>query len=388
MPDPLFLPSLAALTGGSLLVARNYLQHRLVNTEDRYMALYGQEEWSASNMDLTIHAQPHADQALKKHFLQRLGAALRSPSSGTALLRERVNPHASTLAFIDDPSTDVDQLLQPRKGVYFELDTPGQIRVIWNHMQTDGVGMWSALRPLFDDNPPIVPFQDVPAPPPFLPELLALPRTARRLAWRSNLREAAHQTTELSRGFARWDTAPIRALKRQANAPFNLLTSAIAIHAVFSQHPSKPSLNVGLTAYFPFLQGRNRYSVFLCRVQRGDVVDIVQQLHRQVRSPMLNWGTSSTQAYALGRVPDRLFSRVVGYYRRQIDVLISSLPVGQHPVSLGGVPTLISCHPWELTLPYYFLLVGTRNDLNVSCTSRFAQTDGFLALDAHLPMMN
>ncbi|MFT4977662.1 MAG: hypothetical protein ACI8S6_003569, partial [Myxococcota bacterium] len=365
---------------GGLLIARDYLQHRLTNTEDRYMALYGQEEWSASNMDLTLHADPTEDEALKSAFRERLGAYLLSGDEGAKLLRERTDPHARTLSFVEDRGVGVDELMQPRQGVYFDLSRPGQIRAVWNHMQTDGVGMWNTLRPLFDENPPIVPFKDVPTPPPFLPELLALPRVARRLAWRGRLRREAEGTAPLTRGLVCWDTAPIRAMKEQTGAPFNLLTSALAVRAVFQRHPEKDRLNVGLTAYFPFMKGRNRYSVFLCRVRRAEVDGIVRQLHRQVRSPMLNWGASSAQAYALGRVPDKLFSEIVGYYRRQIDVLISSLPVGQKPVTLAGMRTLISCHPWELTLPYYFLLVGTRQELNVSYTSRFPQDDGFLSL--------
>lgn len=387
MPDPILLPSVAALAGGSFFVARDYFQNRLTNTEDRYMALYGQEEWSASNMDLTLHAAPEHDAALKAALVRRLGAHLLSGSPAARMLREVVDPSAGTLAFVEDRGADVDALLSPRQGVYFDLSAVGRVRVVWNHMQTDGVGMWNTLRPLFDENPPIVAFDHVPTPPPLLPELLALPRVARRLAWRGRLRQEAAGDVPLSRGLVRWDADPIRALKAQTGSPFNLLTSAVAVEAVFRRHPEKASLNVGLTAYFPFMAGRNRYSVFLCRVRRSGVDGIASQLHRQLRSPLLNWGTSAAQSYALGRVPDRLFSRVVGYYRRQIDVLVSSLPVGQNPVTLDGVPTQISCHPWELTLPYYFLLVGTRKELSVSYTSRFAQRDGFLQLDG-LPLAN
>jgi len=382
MPDPILLPSVAALAG-SVLMARDYLSHRLTNTEDRYMALYGQEEWEANNMDLTLHAAPADDAALKAAFLERLEAHLLVDSPSRQMLREIADPGADSLAFAEDSAVDVASLLAPRRGVYFDLSATGRIRVVWNHMQTDGVGMWNALRPLFDENPPIVPFRDVPTPPPFLPELLALPRVARCMAWRGKLRREASQHAQAaprSRGLVRWDAAPIRAMKAETGAPFNLLTSAVAIDAVFQRHPEKGALNVGLTAYFPFMPGRNRYSVFLCRVRRADIPGIARQLHRQVKNPMLNWGASSVQSYALGRVPDRVFSQVLGYYRRQIDVLISSLPVGQRPVSLGGVRTQIACHPWELTLPYYFLLVGTRSELNVSYSSRFAQGDRFLEL--------
>jgi hypothetical protein len=385
MPDPVLLPSLAALTGGGYLFAKNYLNNRLANTEDRYMTMYGSEAWTANNMDLTIHADPAEDHALKGAFRERLANHLLTGGESVQMLRETADTQSGSLNFINDTHVDVDALMKPRQGVYFDCSAPGKIRVIWNHMQTDGVGMWNTLKPLFDENPPIVPFRDVATPPPFLPELMALPKVARHMAWRGKLRRDADQYTQTapkSTGLVRWDAAPIRDLKEQTSTPFNLLTSAVAVHAVFQRHPEKASLTIGLTAYFPYLPGLNRYGVFLCKVRKPSVAGIAQQLHRQVKNPMLNWGATAVQSYALGRVPDRMFSQVIGYYRRQIDVLISSLPVGQRPVSLAGVRTQLSCHPWELTLPYYFLLVGTRSELNVSYSSRFEQGDQFLQLSS------
>lgn len=384
MADPLLMPAVAMLTGGALAY-RDYRRRRMEGTEDRYMALYGAEEWSASNMDLALHAAPDDAAALKAQFLDRLAARLAAAESDTALLREVVDEDAPQLAFRVLEQVTVDDLQQPRKGVWLDLSEPDRVRVVWNHMQTDGVGLWSVMRGLFDPNPPLIAYDGIPAPPPVLPEILALPRTLRRAMWRGRLRAEAPDGTPLHRGLSVWDAAPIRATRERLGAPFNLLTAALAVEQVLQRHPDKDRLNVGLTAYFPFLEGRNRYGVFLCRVRRAGLDGLVEQLVRQTKSPLLNWGTSAAQSYALARMPDLVFARLISYYRRQIDVLVSSLPVGQLPITLGGVPIVISAHPWELTLPYYFLLVGTYDALHVSYTSRFAQDASFTAMGS-LPL--
>lgn len=384
MPDPLLVPSIAMLTGGGLLAARDYLSRRLQGPEDRYMALYGKREWEASNMDLTIHCAPELADHLKAAIAERLPEHLATRPEETRLLREEADLSGRRLLFVERDHVTVDELLQPRHGLYFDMSAPDRVRVVWNHMQTDGVGMWTALRGLFDPNPALVPYREVPSPPPLVPELLALPSVARRLTWRGRLRKSAPRAAPLTRGLAIWDTQRLREKRHQVRGSFNVLTSALVIHEVFTRHPERDRLNVGLTAYFPFLEGRNKYGVFLCKVRRSDVAGTVAQLAKQTSNPMLNWGRSAAQAYALGRMPDPAFARVVAYYRRQIDVLISSLPVGRKPISLAGVPTVISCHPWELTLPYYFLLVGTRSQLHVSYTSRFTQDESFLDLEASL----
>lgn len=384
MVDPLLVPSIAMLSGGGLLAARDYLRRRLQGSEDRYMALYGKEEWEASNMDLTVHFAAAQDASFKAEFLERLERRMAEEPESTQILREEADLSGRKLAFRERPETTVADLLQPRHGVYLDAAQPGKVRVVWNHMQTDGVGMWSALRGLFDPNPPLVPYRKVPAPPPMLPEILALPRTARRLVWRGRLRKSLPDGP-LTRGLALWDARPLRALKNKVRAPFNLLTTAMVVSEVFRRHPDKARLHVGMTAYFPFLEGRNKYGVFLCKVKSDDVAGISRQLIEQTKNPMLNWGTASAQSYALGRMPDRAFARLVSHYRKQVDVLISSLPVGREKIGLGGVPAVISCHPWELTLPYYFLLVGTRADLHVSYTSRYAQDEDFLDCTRMLP---
>jgi len=367
------------LSGGGLLAARDYLRHRLEGTEDRYMALYGKDEWEASNMDLTIHAPADRFEDLKKAVLERLVQYLSSNPTKSTLLYEDADLRAKKLEFHRRRTLNVDDLLKPRHGVYFDMDQPNRIRVVWNHMQTDGVGMWSTLREIFDPNPPLIPYRSVPPPPPFLPELMALPSTARRLVWRGRLRKSVPDAP-LTRGLTTWETRPLRAYKQKVRGSFNLLVSALVVNQVFQRHEDRKDLNVGMTAYYPFLKGRNKYGVFLCKVKRGDVPFIFEQLRKQTRNPMRNWGTAAAQSYALGRMPDRAFAKLVSYYRRQVDVLISSLPVGRKPVAIASIPTVLSCHPWELTLPYYFLLIGTRTYLDVSYTCRFPQDEDFLNL--------
>lgn len=379
MADPLVMPTVAALAGGGLLF-RDYLRNRMKPPEDRFMTMYGSQQWEWSNMDMTIHCAPEDDEALKAGFRERLAHRLSERAEGTALWREVVLREGKGLRFVEEDVT-VDDLSRPREGTWIDFDRPGAIRVVWSHAQTDGVGLWNLLRPLFDPNPPIVPFKEVPVPPPLVPELAALPSVARRLAWRSSLRKLVDEGGALDKGLVVWDARNVRAARDLIGGPFNLVSSALCVAEVFRRHPDRRRLNVGLTAYFPFLEGRNKYAVFLCNVRRASVAGILQQMHRQTRSQLVNWGTTSAQSYALGRVPDRVFARAVGALRRKIDVLISSLPVAQNPIELAGVRCQISSHPWTLTLPYYFLLVGTRAELHVSYTSKFKHDEGFLSLE-------
>ncbi|MBX2812133.1 MAG: hypothetical protein KTR25_09995 [Myxococcales bacterium] len=385
MPDPVVVPSIAMLTGTGL-IAHDYFKKRLNSTEDRYMTLYGQKDWQGSNMDLRIRCAPKDKPSLVRHFLDRLEHRLHLGEADAAFYREEVRFKKSRLHIERHPTIKLKDLLEPRQGAYIDLDDPAGIRLVWNHLQSDGVGMWNAVRPLFDPNPPLIPYRSVPPPPPLVPELLALPSVAQRLAWRSQLKQELPAKTTLTRGFSCWSAAHIREIKTSIGCTFNILTSALTIQEVFYRHPHREQLNVGLTAYFPFLQGRNKYGIFLCKVRRDHLPGLTEQLTRQTRSQLLNWGRSAAQAYALSRLPNRLFAQLVNYYRRQVDVLVSSLPVGREPISLGGVPTTISCHPWQLTLPYYFLLIGTRHELHVSYTSRFAQNkDRFAQLPESPP---
>ncbi len=370
--DPLIIPSIAMLTGGGILAARDYLKRRLESSEDRYMSMYGKTEWDASNMDLTIHFDAGEDGRVKREFFARLERGLVEDPETFKLLREVADVSGKELRFEPDPNVTVESLSKPRRGMYFDTSRPGEIRMVWNHMQTDGVGMWTTLRTLFDENPPLIPYKDVPIPPPVLPELLAIPSTARRLVWRGKLKRKQLETgPNLQRGLVIWDADSIRTLNGHlGGGSFNVLASAIAVHEVFQWHPDRKKLTVGLTAYFPFLEGRNKYGVILCKIKRGLLADIVRRLQRQTKNPIVGWGTASSQSYALAKMPDKAFVKLISYYRKQVDVLVSSLPVGQKPITVDGVPTVIACHPWELTLPYYFLLVGTRHQLHVSYTSR------------------
>lgn len=376
MVDPLVLPTVAALAGSGLLF-RDYMKHRMKPPEDRFMAIFGTQQWEWSNMDMTIHCAPEDDAALKAAFKERLAAQLAARAPGTALWREVAIRDGKTLKFVEEAVT-VDDLSHPRDGTWIDFERVGSIRVVWSHVQTDGVGLWNLLRPLFDPNPPIVPFTTVPIPPPIVPELAAVPSVMRRLAWRSSLRKLIPEGGELDKGLVVWDARAVRATRDKLGGPFNLVSSALCVAEVFRRHPDRRRLNVGLTAYFPFLEGRNKYAVFLCKVHRGPLSSILAQMHRQTRSQLINWGTTSTQSYALGKVPDRVFARAVSALRRKIDVLISSLPVAQNPIDLAGVRCQISSHPWTLTLPYYFLLVGTKAELHVSFTSKFTHDETFL----------
>ena len=355
-----------------------YLRGRLNSSEDRYMALYGKEEWTSSNMDLSIHVAPVLKDALTEHLLDRLDRLLQEDPETAHLYLEEADFTGDTVSFRTHDRMRAEDLLKPRNGIYFDTELPDRIRLVWNHMQTDGVGMWNALRLLFDPNPPLIPYKDVPAPPAALPELLALPSVAQRLMWRGRLRTGLPAGGDLTRGIVRWDAARVRSLRDTVKGPFNLVTSGLAVSEVFRRHQDRTHLTVGLTAYFPFLNGRNKYGVLLCKVKRGDLSDIVAQLTKQTRHQILNWGRSAAQSFALQQLPDRAFAQVVNYYRRQIDVLISNLPVGRRPITLGGISAVLSCHPWELTLPYYFLLIGTRQELHASFTSRFHQDSDFL----------
>ena len=378
MAVDLLIPSLAAFSGGSIVAARHYLRHRFASHEDRFMALYGLEAWEDSNMYLALRCDPAQDGALKEAFRARLEARLRARDPALRLLQEHVEQRAGDLDFVHDDALPVETLFAPRRGVWFDLSEPGRIEVVWNHMQTDGVGMWGALRPLFDENPPLVPYREVRPPPPFLPEVLSLPRVASRLGWRGSLHPFMRE--EVSQGFEVWPGEPLRALRDAHGARFNLLTTALVARSVFARHPEVDRLQLGMTVFFPFLQARNRYGVLTVKVRRGPLGELVDTISRQVRFPLLAWGTSSATSSLLRVLPDRTFLDVVGYYRRQIDVLVSNLPVGTRPIQLDGVDVQVSCHCDELTVPYYFLLVGTKRELHVSWSARFEEPEGFASL--------
>ena len=346
------------------------------------MALYGRDAWDASNMDLdlTFDGSDHdrVVGALRSRVEQRLAA------DASMLFREELDPTSDALAFVPRDVTWSD-LEQPRRGVWFDLSAPGRVRIVWNHMQVDGVGLWRDLRELFDPNPPLVPYRDVKAPAAVLPELLALPSLARRMLWRGGLRRL--DSGDLARGAHVWDAAPLRRARADLGAPFVAVSAAVIVAEVFAQHPGVNELTVGLTAFYPFLRARNRYGVVTVRLERADAAGLVGQIVRQTRRPLIGWGTSSAQTWALSRLPDRTYLRVANYSRRQIDVLVSNLPVGELEPSVDGVPVELGCWPRALTLPYYALLMGTRRRVHVSTTTRVTADTAFASnerAEAHM----
>ncbi len=123
-----------------------------------------------------------------------------------------------------------------------------------------------------------------------------------------------------------------------------------------------------------------QYGVFPVRVERAGIAVIIRQLERDVSRPLLNWGVSSTFSYILSKAPDAAFLSMMGQARAMFDVMISNLPVGKHPSLMAGTHVGMACHSWELTLPYYFLLIGTRHNLHISTTSHFEIPEDFLSV--------
>lgn len=366
----LLLPSLGMLGMG--LALYDYKRKRFSSPEDRYMQLYAKDEWTDNDMDMRLHFSPAADQVVKSEFLRRLSTHLQDLGSG---LHEVAEIQDDEVHFHYEQAT-VEALLQPRQGIHFDLSITGQIHVIWNHMQLDGVALWRILRTLFDDNPPLLPFKPTKTPPPIFPELLSTPQIAKQLLTRGVLHKGMEDGVHT--GFQMWDTEEIRLLKEELNLPFNLLSSALVAQQCFERHPKAQKLNLGLTVYFPFLKARNRYGVILLKVKRGDLANICRQMTKKIPSPLKVWGSTAVQSYAMTRVPDGLFLRMMKYYRKQIDVLISNVPVGTLPISIDEQNVQISCHARGLSVPYYFLLMGTRQHIHLSYTTRYSQDNDFV----------
>ena len=365
----ILLPSLTALGVG--LAFLDYRKRRFSSPEDRYMKLYGKEEWSSNDMDMWIRFNPEQDALVKRTWTDRLLDRLNQEPD---IYTELADTHGGKLVFYNQ-ETQVKDLLKPRNGLYFNMDEKGCIHIVWNHMQMDGVTLWRATREQYDHNPPLVPYKEVKNPIPLLPELLSSIKVSRQLLTRGSLYKEAGE--EISTGFKLWDARGIRRAKSELQTPFNLMTSALAAELCFERHPKAQKLNLGITVYFPFLKARNRYGVIIVSVKRGSLDSICAQLNKKIPKPMLIWGTTAVQAYAMQRVPDGMFLKLMKYYRKQIDVLISNVPVGQLPISVSDIPVTIACHTRGLSLPYYFLMMGTRDHIHLSYTSLFEQDDGF-----------
>ena len=350
----------------------DYKKRRFSSPEDRYMQLYGREEWQSNDMDMYVRFAKEDAHVIKETWCRRIVEVLKDPHS---LLHETAIIQPNKGIVFQKNSCTLEDVLKKRQGIYFDLSQEDCIHIVWNHMQLDGVGVWNTIRMLFDENPPLIPYQDVQAPPPFLPEFLSLPQVANQALKRGSLYKEA--TTDLSLGQSLWDASFIRRWKTEWNIPFNLLTSAMVAKGIFIRHPHVQKLNLGLTVFFPFLKGRNRYGVIIVSVQRGTVREMAQQLSKKIPNPLVMWGNTATQAYAMERVPEAMFLRLMKYYRKQIDVLISNVPVGTNPISVGNSPIGLYCHTRGLSLPYYFLLMGTRADVHCSYSSLFSQEENF-----------
>ena len=379
MPS-LLIPALTALSGG--LLFRDYKRRRLQSPEDRYMALYGHEDWASNNMDMRVHFAPALDEEVKTSWVRRLEARLPLEDS---MLSEIAEVDGKELVFRKVPTTVAD-LLKPRQGIWFDISTPGLIHIIWNHLQVDGVGLWRELREVYDENPPLIPYRSVSAPPPIVPEIMGIPQMAKQATIRGSLHKGIDIETGVEQHFTMWDGDQIRAFKNRCTAefgrtaPFNLVTAAIVADRIFSRHPEVHKLNMGLTVYFPFLESRNKYGVQVRTVKRDSIQGLVLQLMKKQTSPVATWGAAAAQGYALNRVPNKWFMNLMQYFRKQIDVLIANVPVGQVPVTVGEKLVQVSCHTRELSLPYYVLLMGTRGEVHTSMTTRYKQ-------DEHTRMM-
>lgn len=379
MPS-LLIPALTALSGG--LLFRDYKRRRLQSPEDRYMALYGHEDWASNNMDMRVHFDPALDEEVKTSWVRRLEARLPLEDS---MLSEIAEVDGKELAFRKVPTTVAD-LLRPRQGIWFDMSTPGLIHIVWNHLQVDGVGLWRELREVYDENPPLIPYRSVSAPPPIVPEIMGIPQMAKQVTIRGSLHKGIDIEIGVEQHFTMWDGEQIRAFKNRCTAefgrtaPFNLVTAAIVADRIFSRHPEVQKLNMGLTVYFPFLESRNKYGVQVRTVKRDSIQGLVLQLMKKQTSPVATWGAAAAQGYALNRVPNKWFMNLMQYFRKQIDVLIANVPVGQVPVTVGKKLVQVSCHTRELSLPYYVLLMGTRGEVHTSMTTRYKQ-------DEHTRMM-
>lgn len=353
-----------------------YFRQRTRNYEDRYMALYGADDWESCNMELCLSFEQDKDAEVKNAFFTRLSEYLDQLTPFGSLFHEQGCPRGNGVDYIYTPGLTTSELMAPRKGIYFNLDIPGQLNVIWNHIQSDGVRLWRSIKPLFDANAAILEFNNTSMPPAIVPELLSFPSTLWRLRLRSNVSIA--KDSSLNCGYRLWETNPIKEIKNNNQISFNIVASAMLLAELFRRHPEYRRLTVGITVAFTFLESKNQYGVITLRIKRGSFHEICDQIARRTRHPILVWGSFSVQSYLLYLTPDQLFKKLMTYFRSQIDVLISSLPCGRNPAEIDGIPIKLSCHPKELTIPYYFLLMGTGPHIHLSYTSKFDQDNRFM----------
>ena len=213
-------------------------------------------------------------------------------------------------------------------------------------------------------------------PPAFWPELLAIPTTIRRSFFRYNL--VAPQADRIHYGFETWRAQPVKQIKARKKVPLNTITAALILHELFKRHGDVDRLTVGLTVAFTFLEAKNQYGLVTLKIKRSNFEGICDQIVDQIKDPMRNWGTFATQSYLLSFLPDCLFKKIMNYFRGQLDVLISTLPLGRKTAQINGVPITMACHPKELTIPYYFLLMGAGPLIHMSYTNKFGVEGDFM----------
>ncbi len=363
-----------------VLLVWDYLRHRTKSAEDRYMILYGCRNWEACNMELCLAFDQAKDRDVKTLFQQRLADHLAQVDPKGSLLHEKPHLQRKKIAFYYDSRTTVQELGTPRKGLYLNTDQAGKLNIVWSHIQSDGIRLWRTLRPLFDANSSILDFHRPKMPPAFLPELLAMPTTIRRLFFRYNL--VAPAASPLFHGFRVWQAQPIRQIKvKKKIRSFTIATAALIVHALFRRHTDVERLTVGLTVAFTFLKAKNQYGLAILKIERSDFDGICSQIMAQIKDPLHNWGTFATQSYLLSFLPNWCFRPVMNYFRGQLDVLISSLPLSRKSAEINGVPITLSCYPKELTIPYYFLLMGAGPHIHMSCTNKFGAGGDFMDQD-------
>jgi hypothetical protein len=328
-------------------------------------------------MRLCLSFDLNKDKDVKTLFQKRLVDCLNQTNPNGSLLHEKSKFNSKKIDFYYDACTTLQEFRFPRKGIYLDGDNPGSLSIIWNHIQSDGIRLWKALKPLFDNNSSILDFHKPKMPPAFWPELLSIPTTIKRLFFRYNL--SPPMSGRLHYGYKMWDTKPIKRIKGKKKVPTNVIVAALILHELFQQHAEISRLTVGLTVAFTFLNAKNQYGLITLKVRRSDFEGICNQIHRQILDPIRSWGTFSTQSYLLSFFPDWLFKKVMSYFRRQVDVLISSLPLGRKSAEINGVPIAMSCHPKELTIPYYFLLMSTGPKIHMSYTNKFEVDGDFMS---------
>jgi hypothetical protein len=358
------------------LLVWDYFRCRTKSVEDRYMALYGQRNWDACNMELCLSFDRAKDRDVKILFQKRLSEHLDQIDPNGSLFHEKPRLNRKGIEFYYDARTTLKELEIPRQGIYMNSDQPGRLNIVWNHIQSDGIRLWRAIRPLFDTNSSILDFYSPKMPPAFWPELLAIPTTIRRIFFRHNL--VAPPASHLHYGFNTWQTQPVKRIKSRKKIPLNIITAALILHALFQRHRDVNQLTVGLTVAFTFLNAKNQYGLITFKIKRSNFEGICSQMVSQIKDPMRCWGTFSTQSYLLSFLPDWLFKKVMNYFRGQLDVLISTLPLGRKTAEINGVPITLSCHPKELTIPYYFLLMGAGSDIHMSYTHKFGVAGDFM----------